>query len=383
MRIDGAYAAAHALSPGVHTLSVEGRVCGAELTPGFAAGFLLSSFGLDDLGGGVEWSARGTENLGVWNSTANPAFSSQFAGVRSNDHRSIIDDTLFHLPGDWDAKFAAVGAGEFSFLASGQFTWDGTATTLRLTARRDSQSIAALADGLLRGRLPDSAVGDATHLFLPGQTRFLWPRGPFVEDWAPRAGPPPAAAEAPASPSRVEPPSIPLPPRQGEPTRPPEGSPIVAPSYPSIDLPPDVAVEPAAPFVPSDPPPPIGEQAGFVPIAVPPTYVGLDVPIELPMPGNWFYFDFDDRLEQLGDISSLITRFDRDLLAYDVGVDAAEPRLMIASLDASPFYAFAQDHAGASPAVPEPAELITAVVAFAAASLGRRMSRSSRSLLSA
>lgn len=159
------------LQLGTHTLTVEGRVINNDVVPGTPGGFIQASFDLKSSSSAITW-AEGTGFLGNpngnWASTANPAFVYHNSGVLFNSKTWVIAETSGMPPANWDTQFNAVGAGVFSLLASGIFTYHGggSANVLTLTAFPQTQSVATLNGSAIGGKTPDLVNGESVRFLL-------------------------------------------------------------------------------------------------------------------------------------------------------------------------------------------------------------------------
>jgi hypothetical protein len=134
--INGTEGTTFDLAAGTHTLTVQARVTENEIAPGQPGGILQSAFNLSDTAGSLSWKDTEGGFLGapdgLWDSTAPAAFDSHFRGTLTDAGRNIVAETGAVAPGNFTAKFNLLGAGVFSEVSTGSFTFNGTATTLNL-----------------------------------------------------------------------------------------------------------------------------------------------------------------------------------------------------------------------------------------------------------
>jgi hypothetical protein len=151
-------------------LTVEGRVMANEVVPGSPGGFIQASFNLEDTANALVWE-EGTGFLGagngLWKATANAAFGNHNAGTLQDNKTNVLQETVSLLPSAWDSQFGAVGAGAWGAIASGNFTWNGTATTLNLTTGNDVNLVSYLNGAAVGGRAPDTSAGASATIGIP------------------------------------------------------------------------------------------------------------------------------------------------------------------------------------------------------------------------
>ena len=168
--IDGVDAASHDITAGSHTLSVEGIVTGNTIPEAGPAegGFIQSSFDLLKSSGAVVF-AEGTGlfggGSGAWDSTSNAVLLNHNAGAL-NAGGDVIQETGSILQSQWNAEFSTVGANVFSFIASGDFTWDkSVSTTINLTSVAANNLTAYFTGSAIGGQIPTGTVtGDSVLL---------------------------------------------------------------------------------------------------------------------------------------------------------------------------------------------------------------------------
>jgi hypothetical protein len=141
-KVDGALAgsAPLTLAAGDHTLTIEGQVTDNDLGGGNNGGIFQSAINLDVQGPGlvfVQGKLPITMNPdGKWNASFNSQFNTNFKGeIGTNPDFEVFAHTASIAPGDQGARFNAVGAGEWSEITTGPFTYDGVGmVTVALTA---------------------------------------------------------------------------------------------------------------------------------------------------------------------------------------------------------------------------------------------------------
>ena len=170
--INGTEAASHSLAAGTHAIEIQAQVSNNDLTGGGVHGGLLqSAFDLTDTAGAIQWEDIaggfiGGSN-GLWDSTANAAFDSHFQGTLADGGTDVIAETGAIAPGDFTTQFGDIGANVFSFIASGNFTWDGNDTTIDLTIDNPFGGdiiVAALNGSAIVGGVPTTVNGASTML---------------------------------------------------------------------------------------------------------------------------------------------------------------------------------------------------------------------------
>jgi len=166
--IDGDDSSVQMLAPGTYELRVEAIVTENDLTGGGVNGGLLqSAFDLSDTVNAIAWEDVlggffGGPN-GNWDSVANPLFDSHFQGTLVGTS-VVIAETGAVSPGDFTAQFADMGANVFSVVATGNFTYDGSPTTLTLATDVGDVLVAALSGSSIVGAFPAAANGDSIQL---------------------------------------------------------------------------------------------------------------------------------------------------------------------------------------------------------------------------
>jgi hypothetical protein len=158
------------LTPGTHTLAVEGRVLDNELAPGLPGGFLVSSFSLSDSNNQITWTERlglfGSAT-GTWASTTNPAFGTHLFGTLTDNKTNVLEETGSIPSANWDAQYNAVGAGQFSPIASGQFSYAGGPTVLTLASDPTINSVSAIGGTGVVGKSPTAVTGASVTIGIP------------------------------------------------------------------------------------------------------------------------------------------------------------------------------------------------------------------------
>jgi hypothetical protein len=174
--IDGVHGSAHIISPGVHQLTVEGRVTGNEIVPGVWGGFIQTSFSAMDSANAVIWDESpgfvGAPS-GKWDSSVNADLTQHFPGSLTNAKSDFLEDTAAMSPADWNEKFGAVGANVFSFISTGKFFWNGTTTTLSTQTSPNINLVATLKGSNIGAINPQVSFGDSTILQTPEPTAAL------------------------------------------------------------------------------------------------------------------------------------------------------------------------------------------------------------------
>lgn len=181
MLVDGSDAPLQYLSPGTHTLTVEGRVTDNELAPGIHGGIFQYSFSLDDATRSLSF-AESTKVYGgittsTWDSTANSNFNTHFQGIQhihddDPDHGNhnyqgfeVIAETGAFSHGRFNTAHSEVGANVFSFLTSGEFEFDGSSTILTLGSPiEDNVVFGWKTNGSLGLVYPFGVIGDSVSL---------------------------------------------------------------------------------------------------------------------------------------------------------------------------------------------------------------------------
>lgn len=170
MLIDGEHSEKHFLSPGRHTLEVQGRVTENELAPGVPGGFIQASFDLLKSNNSAKFIVNGSCFFcpyPIWDSAAHLAFQNHLAGAIATNG-DIVQETGSILPIHWNTRFGEVGADEFSFIASGPFDYDGGSTSITLSSIPEVNLVASLSGGNVGPRIPndpgDAVIGDSVLL---------------------------------------------------------------------------------------------------------------------------------------------------------------------------------------------------------------------------
>jgi hypothetical protein len=165
MSIAGDYSAVQILAPGVYPLLVEARVTDNDLAPGFPGGLFQSSFDLLTSSPGADTNVKWTEGVGFigapngkWLSTDNPAFPTQFQGTLADVKTDVIQETSSIPPGNYNAQFADVGAGVWSTIVTGTFSYlwnDLQPTLISLNSTKASLVVATLSGANVVGKNPE------------------------------------------------------------------------------------------------------------------------------------------------------------------------------------------------------------------------------------
>jgi hypothetical protein len=169
--INDVLAPSHVLASGTHNLKVEGRVLDNVVTGANMGGFIQASFDLEDSANLIKWK-EGVGFLGApsgaWDSTANAKFGNHNAGVLQDNGTNVLQETSSILQANWNADFGAVGANEWSTIATGQFDYtQGAPTTLTLASSVAVNSIATLNGAAIGGKAPDGVTGYSTVIGIP------------------------------------------------------------------------------------------------------------------------------------------------------------------------------------------------------------------------
>jgi len=174
--IDGDDSPVQILAPGTYALRVEAIVTENDLTgAGVFGGLLQSAFNLSDTAGAIVWEDItggfiGGPN-GNWDSIANPGFDAHFQGTLSSPV-TVIAETSAVSPGDFTTQFEDFSANVFSVITEGNFTYDGSPTTLNLEAFTNETLVAALSGTNIVGAFPQAVNGDSIQLAIPEPGTF-------------------------------------------------------------------------------------------------------------------------------------------------------------------------------------------------------------------
>jgi hypothetical protein len=168
-----------ALAAGTHTLSVEGRVLDNDLAPSTPGGFLVSSFSLSDDKNAVVWEERQGflgAATGTWNSTTNAAFGTHLFGTLTDNKTNVLEETGSIPSANWDAQFNAVGANQWSPIASGKFTFTPPAgnqpVVITLASDPTINSVATIGGTGVVGKSPATVVGASVTVGIPEPATF-------------------------------------------------------------------------------------------------------------------------------------------------------------------------------------------------------------------
>lgn len=188
--INGVESPTHSLAAGTHSIEIQARVTNNDLTGGGVFGGLLqSAFNLDDSADAITWDDTEGGFLGgpdgLWDSTANGAFDSHFQGTLQETDTFVLAETGAIAPGDFTSQFGDIGANVFSFIASGDFDWDGTNTTLDLSIADPFGGdilVAQVNGSAIGGGTPDEVNGASTMLMTGGGNLPPEVTNQFVDD---------------------------------------------------------------------------------------------------------------------------------------------------------------------------------------------------------
>jgi len=170
MFVDGDDSTFNVIAPGRHTLRVDVLVTDNDLSPGVPGGLLQYAFDLSDMFDSVTWEDVCCSFIGgpdgLWDSTANAAFDSHFQGTVHDGGTDVLAETGSIAPGDYTAQFGDIGAGVWSTIATGAFTYNGVFSHLNLDVANTfgvDIVVAGLEGNSVVGRIPDRVHGDVIY----------------------------------------------------------------------------------------------------------------------------------------------------------------------------------------------------------------------------